>query len=92
VDDKESDAEAVKTARAILRYLSRHPQAKDTLDGIATWWLLREWTERKAAEVKRAVSLLVEKKLVVELPVGGQSPCYKLNPENQTEVASFLSE
>jgi hypothetical protein len=90
LSDKEPDMEAIETARAILRYLNGHPDAKDTLDGIASWWLLREWTERKIAEVKQAVSLLVEKGLILETPRDPQSPYYKLNNNKEPEIAAFL--
>ena len=90
--DQDTDMEAADIARAIIRYLNGHPDAKDTMEGIASWWLLREWTERKTAEVRRAVSLLVDKKLLVEMPRGSQPPCYKLNGEKEAEIRSFLSQ
>ena len=52
--------------RAILRYLEENTSAKDTLEGIAQWWLLREWSKRKVVEVEGAVSLLLSKDLIVE--------------------------
>ena len=39
-----ADREAVVTA--LLEYLHSNPQACDTLDGIAHWWLGGQWRQR----------------------------------------------
>ena len=31
-----------QVAKDILAYLAEHPQAMDTLEGIAEWWLMRQ--------------------------------------------------
>ena len=82
--------EDIEIARAILRYLKEHPEAKDTLDGIAQWWLVREWTERRRAEIERAVSFLVSKELIVQTSRTGLPPCYQLNNEKGKEISRVL--
>src|SRR5260370_1358951 len=84
--------EEQEIVREILRYLNKHPDAKDTLDGIAKWWLLREWTERKLVEVKAAVSFLLSKGLVLETRREGMPPYYKLNHQKQEEISTILSQ
>jgi hypothetical protein len=68
-------------ALAVLSYLQEHPDAKDTLEGIAQWWLLRQCSERRLAEVERGVSVLLAQGLIVEIRRGGLSPHYCLNKE-----------
>lgn len=48
-------------ALQILDYLRRHPQAKDSVEGIA-----RFWVNADPIEVRRALDKLVELKLVVK--------------------------
>ncbi len=48
-------------ALRILDYLRRHPQAKDSVEGIA-----RFWVNADAIEVRRALDKLVDLKLVVK--------------------------
>lgn len=79
-----------KIAQEILSYLDHHPEAKDTLDGIAQWWLLREWSERKLAEVERAVLLLLSKDLIVETRRQGLPPIYRLNHDKLAEISAIL--
>jgi hypothetical protein len=46
-------------ALQILDYLRRHPQAKDSVDGIAQFWVHAD-----PIEVRRALDVLVDKNLV----------------------------
>ena len=52
------------TVEDILKYLRDHPQARDTLDGILDWWLLRERYRQKRALVQDALEYMVEQSLV----------------------------
>ena len=90
VSDEHLAADEVEIARAVLRYLQDHPAAKDTLDGIAQWWLLREWSERKLKQVERAVSFLVSQELVVESSRVGLSPYYQINTGKNREISNML--
>ncbi len=46
-------------AYRILDYFERHPQAKDTVEGIARWWV-----QDDPVEVRRVLEKLVQLKLV----------------------------
>jgi len=76
----------------VLRYLETHPDAKDTLEGIARWWLERERTERLLDEVERAVTLLLANDLVLETRRPGMPPYYQLNPSRREEIANMIEE
>ena len=78
-------------ARAILRYLQDHPDAKDTLEGIAQWWLLKEWTERKYHQIEASLSHLVSRGLVLERRREGMPPYYWLNRAKQDEISEILN-
>lgn len=77
-------------ARAILQYLQGHPDAKDTLEGIAQWWLLKEWTERKYQQIEASLSHLVSRGLVIERRREGMPPYYWLNHAKQDEISRIL--
>jgi ADP-ribosylglycohydrolase len=77
-------------ARAILRYLKEHPEAKDTLDGIAQWWLVREWTERRRMEIEGAVALLLSEQLILQTSRTGLPPYYQLNEAKAPEISRIL--
>jgi hypothetical protein len=48
-------------SRQIFDYLQKHPEASDTLEGIATWWLEQHRIEQMVEEVADALELLVKK-------------------------------
>lgn len=78
-------------ARAILRYLEAHPEAKDTIEGIAQWWLLREWHEPLCGHVKRAVSWLLSQGLILEIRRPGVPPYYQRHPQQREAITRFLA-
>ena len=90
MDDDASAARAREIARAILRYLETYPEAKDTLEGIAQWWLWMEMTEPLLGEAKQAVSLLVSTGFILETRRGGIPPYYCLNPRQREAIARIL--
>lgn len=89
-EEEASATRARDIARAVLRYLETHPEAKDTLEGIARWWLERERSERLLAEVERAVALLISRDLVVETRRPGMPPYYEINPSRREVIAEMI--
>ena len=79
-----------KTAQAILRYLVKHPKAKDTVDGIAQWWLEGEKSER--VNVARAMSLLLSRGVIRESRRKGLQPYYQLVPGRRAAALKILRE
>lgn len=66
-----SDIEEI--AREIRRYLLDHPNAADSLEGIAHWWLVRQQVEFSVEKVKMALDYLVRNDLISKsTTVGGE--------------------
>jgi len=53
-----SDESTAAIGEAILDYLREHPNAMDSLEGIARWWLLRQQVRVDVEAVSRALALL----------------------------------
>ena len=78
-------------AISILRYLDANPEARDTAEGIAQWWLRKEWIERKVDEVQNAIQVLKSKGFILEEPnTGVESTLYRLNPYQREAVRVLL--
>jgi len=59
VNHTPADAEVEGIARELEKYVSLHPTAADTPDGIARWWLDRR-EQPALTQVEAALELLVE--------------------------------
>jgi hypothetical protein len=81
---------AREIAREILHYLDHYPEAKDTLDGIAQWWLRREPSAQVLQDVERAVLWMLGQGFLLETSRPGVSPYYWLNPQRREKIAQFL--
>ena len=78
-------------AREILRYFVVHPAAKDTLEGIARWWLERERIERTVEEVAESLHLLLACGFIIEKEGRAARLYYQMNPAKRKEIAEFLN-
>jgi hypothetical protein len=85
-------AEESGLARAILEYLSRHPQAKDTREGIATWWLQQQQIEQAVRRISRVMEFLASRNFIIERRGPDLRVYYELNQQHLAEIGRFLQE
>jgi hypothetical protein len=77
-------------AKAILSYLLEHPDAQDTLAGIAEWWLPEEKTKTQLAIVKDALDQLVAQELVLERRSKDLQTHYRINDQRLKEIERLV--
>lgn len=70
--DDDTDLEA-----ALLAYLGEHPDAMDSLPGIAEWWVTRHRVRVETERVARVLRRLVER-AVLEQVGCGDAALYRL--------------
>ncbi|MGD9006406.1 MAG: hypothetical protein PVG41_00730 [Desulfobacteraceae bacterium] len=73
------DSDVHRLANTIRQYLSAHPDAADTLEGVVNWWLLRQRYERAVAMVSEALELLVQQGDLTKIKHQGSPTIYKLS-------------
>ena len=66
-----------KIERRVLDYLKKNPDAGDTLEGMAHWWIQSERIGQSLDVLAAVLVRLVQKKLIVKLEAHGGSPLYK---------------
>jgi hypothetical protein len=72
----ESRVDEEQIAQAILNYLGEHPNAMDTLQGIADWWLQREQVRVTIEMLARVLSRLTASGQLEEIGEG-TTRCYR---------------
>ena len=53
-------------AEEVLKYLTAHPDAADSAEGILRWWLPQGGEDTSPERLQRALDLLVKRRLIVE--------------------------
>ena len=76
----------------ILSYLVKHPDAKDTLEGIARWWILREQIEQSMEKVSQTLADLVAQEFIVIKKYYNQEKMYQLNLEKIPDIKAILAQ
>ena len=77
-------------AKAILAYLLEHPDAQDTLAGIAEWWLPEEEANTQLEIVKNALDQLVAQDLVLERHSKDLQTHYRINAQRLPEIEKLV--
>lgn len=70
----------------IMTYLANHPNAADTLDGVAKWWLLDRADKLQLGQVKQALDELVAKGLVAAQKGGDSKIVYRVNRSRLEDI------
>jgi predicted transcriptional regulator len=79
-----------ETARDVLSYFLRNPEAADSLEGVARWRLLEEALHRSLAQVERAVRWLVDQGFLVRDERAGAGALYRLNLARRDDARRLL--
>lgn len=66
-----------EVAGVICRYLSSRPNATETVEGVAKWWMVRQRYEDSVHLVQSALELLVEHGDVEKVSVAGGKVMYR---------------
>jgi hypothetical protein len=77
-------------SREILEYLHKHPDASDTLEGIAEWWILSERIHDEIGRVKAAVFKLMKQGWVIEIRGRNSAVRYRFNPVKRRQIRSCV--
>lgn len=80
MDAETTDVAAV--AATIRRYLRDHPNAADTLEGIALWWLSGNAGDEWLTNVQRAIEQLVNRGEVVRQTLRDGTVIYERNKQD----------
>lgn len=76
----------------ILRYLVRHPKAKDTLTGIEKWWLSGSENRGGKLSTEEALNFLVDQGWLTARCSPQSETIYFLNEKRLSDVIRFLKE
>ena len=74
----------------ILRYLVAHPTAKDTIRGIAKWWLPKNVAQQGKRKIKENLDLLVSAGWLISRSSPQSETIYSLNENSLMEIKEFL--
>ena len=80
-----------QVARAILDYLHQHPDAQDTLAGIAEWWLADE-VKTRTVTIKAALDELIEKGFVLAQKGQDLQIRYRVNEQRLDHIEELLKQ
>jgi hypothetical protein len=84
--------EVRNAVQEILRYLANHPDAGDTVENIAKWWIPFERLLPRWSVVEQALAYLIAQGLLAESTLPGGQRFYKVVPGERAKIARLVQE
>jgi hypothetical protein len=81
-----------ESAKRILSYFVRNPEAADTCEGIARWRLLEEAIHHTTEETADAIDWLESRGFLRRVTRMGSAPLFVLDRTRLADVEGFLAE
>jgi Fe2+ or Zn2+ uptake regulation protein len=76
--------------RTIMSYMLDHPEARDTLEGIAEWWIPSQEIKIQIQNVKHALSNLVEAGFILEKTMSDGRVHYRINQMKIHHISALI--
>lgn len=86
----EQSSTSKRVVWVLLGYLYAHPDAKDTAEGIADWWLRGCGVTANGEDVKEALNELVIRDWLTVTGSPSRHKIYSLNPVRKMELQQLL--
>jgi hypothetical protein len=78
--------------QAVLHYLIKNPDAKDTIDGVRRWWLPEGYREQRKEELEEILDSLASKHWLTIRMTSQQKKIYGLNKDFLEQVKIYLKD
>ena len=78
--------------QAVLRYLVKNPDAKDTIEGIRRWWLPEELRSVDKNTIERSLGCLIRRGWLNARAMGSTTKFYFLIREKMEEIKTYLED
>ncbi|MDH3974159.1 MAG: hypothetical protein OEV42_07755 [Deltaproteobacteria bacterium] len=72
--------DSVEIREKILSYLLKNPEAGDTLEGIAQWWMIAETIDNTVDLIGGVLDEMVSKGKIERHSSSGERTVYRINP------------
>ena len=77
--------------QAVLHYLIKNPDAKDTIEGVRKWWLPEGYREQRQEELEETLDFLASKNWLTTR-MTSQQKIYGLNKDFLEQIKNYLSD
>jgi hypothetical protein len=92
LDGKGSPGGYGKAIHGILHHSIKHPDAKDTVEGVLKWWIPKTFGERGTEEVQKALDILTSRGWLTVRNVSPSQKIYGVNKKFMKDIRIFLIE
>ena len=73
-------------AQLLINYMQNNPEAKQTAEGIARWWILQQKFEDEIEVIERVIKCLTDEGIIEKIEFSDSDAHYRYNPD-KSEIA-----